>query len=115
MVSDELGVDSIMYFSINVSIAQLMAVWIQGFSSDTENELRLRGSDVGWHTALKTPKFTIAILFNFPNLYVRLYWIRDIKDSIYSRSIVPQFASSRIARISLPNMVNWSLPLGAEQ
>jgi hypothetical protein len=61
---------------------------------------------MGWHTAFERPMFTIAILFNFPNLYVRLYWIRDIKDSIYSRRMLPQFAGSRIARISLPNMVN---------
>jgi hypothetical protein len=30
----------------------------------------------------KKPMVIGAIFFYFPNLYVRLYWIRDIKDSV---------------------------------
>ncbi len=114
MVSGELGVDSIMYFAIQMfSIAQITAVE----SGPTETvyvskaSLRTRRTnpasmDRMWDGTprLKGPMVIGEILFKFPNLYVRLYWIRDIKDSIYSRSM--QFTDSLIARISLPNMVN---------
>jgi hypothetical protein len=96
------------------SIAQLTAVvwpagdgmWIHGFSLN--NETNSVSMDRIWDGTphFKRPMFTIAILFNFPNLYVRLYWIRDIKDSIYSTRMLPQLPGSLIARISLPNMIN---------
>jgi hypothetical protein len=50
------------------------------FSSDDENELH--GSDVGWCTVFKKAYCHRCNSFCFPNLYVRLYWIRDIKDSV---------------------------------
>jgi hypothetical protein len=63
----------------------------EAFSSDDENKLRFRGSDVGWFTALEEAYICDAILFNFPNLYVRLYWIRDIKDRVSSRKYAKVF------------------------
>jgi hypothetical protein len=65
------------------------------FSSGDENELRFHESDVGWCTAFKEAYGHRCNSFNFSNLYVRLYWIRDIKDSFYSGMHVKVFLQFR--------------------